>query len=318
MRSVQLYFLVFLSFLFLTVGCGGGGGGSSAPPAAVIHAPGISNLQFSPSTTTKGAGGGAISVTGSFNFTDSGGDLTGFTITNYYSNGQVASAATVPISGTGGVTVGSVALYLNVATTVADNFRFEAYATDTAGSKSNLLSGTFLITDNTPTTHPPSISNFQFTPASVTQGSSGGYASVIGKFNFIDAGGDMLTATFTFYNSAGAITGTNTGSISGIAGITSGWVQSTFTASTSSAGSLRMDVYTTDSKGSNSNTLSQVFIISPAASATPTGESESAITTKSGVGYQFMTVQGAWLISNTPPTSGDTMEIQANSSTLIK
>ena len=311
----RIVYTISIGIFFL--GCGGGGGGSTPPPV-VVHAPGISNLQFSPSSATKGAGGGAVSVTGSFNFTDGGGDLTSFTITNYYSTGQISSSGTFPITGTGGVTVGSIALYLNVATTVADNFRFEAYATDTAGSKSNQLSGNFLITDTTPTTHAPSISNFQFTPASVTQGSGGGTATTVGNFSFTDAGGDMATVTYTFYNTSGVISGTNTGPITGIAGVASGSVQTTFTASTGTVGNLRMDVFTTDNKGSSSNTLSQVFRVVAPTQVTPIIGGECSTGPQLETGYQFMTLQGARLISGVPPTWSDTLKIQGNTSKAIE
>lgn len=313
MRPFSFHNIIFYSCLILIAGCGGGGGGS-APAPVVTHAPGISNLQFSPITTTKGAGGGAISVTGSFDFTDNGGDLTSFTLTSYYSNGQVASGATLPISGTGGAKVGRVALYLNVATTVADLFKFEAYATDAAGSKSNVLSGTFLITDISPAIDAPNISNFQFTPSSVIQGSGGGSVSVVGSFDFTDTAGNLATVTYTFYNTVGIITGTNTGPISGIAGITSGWVKTTFTASTNTVGDLRMDVYTTDSKGSNSNTLSQTFKIMAATPIAPPTEREHITNIKSEPTHPFMTLQGARLITGTPQALGDTIEIQPNSS----
>lgn len=304
--------------------CGGGGGGSAPAPApapappAIVHNPGISNLQFSPTSTTKGSGGGAISVGGSFNFTDAGGDMITFTVTSYYSSGTVASTGTIPITGTSGATVGTVSLFLNINTTVSDNFRFEAYATDALGSRSNMLSGAFLITDPPPTFHAPSISNFQFTPSTVTQGAGGGSVSVVGKFNFIDVGGDMTTVTYVFYNSAGAVSGTNTGPISGIAGITSGWVQTSFTASTNSVSTLRMDAYTTDALGSNSNTLSQYFQIVLPGQNTPPAAADVKLGGNNQLEYQFMTLQGAGMFSISTPSLENVEVINVKSSEFIK
>ncbi len=319
MRRISIPQLILSGCLLLMAGCGGGGGGSSTPaPAPVAHPPAISNLQFSPTSSSKGAGGGAISVGGSFNFTDTGGDLIALTVTNYYSTGGVASTGTIPITGASGATVGTTNLYLTINTTVADNFRFEAYATDAAGSKSNILSGTFLITDPLPTTHAPIISNFQFTPSTTPQGSGGGTVAFTGNFNFTDSGGDMTTVTYVYYNSLGVAANTSTGPITGIAGYTSGWVQSSFTGPTANVADYRIDVFTTDGKGSTSNTLSQFFKVVPSAQPPGLIEQNIQVITTNESKTDFMILKGAKVHSNNAPIVEFLDIVKAGSSEVIK
>ena len=65
---------------FLLGGCGGGGGGGGGTP--VNSTPSISNLAFTPVSALHGDGNGSITVTGSLQFVDAGGDLSTLHLTN--------------------------------------------------------------------------------------------------------------------------------------------------------------------------------------------------------------------------------------------
>lgn len=76
-------------------GDGGGGGGS---------APDISNLSFSPTSTTVGSGGGLIPVSGTLDFVDSDGNVSTLTLTIFDSDDNQFESITDPIQGISGLT----------------------------------------------------------------------------------------------------------------------------------------------------------------------------------------------------------------------
>jgi len=76
-------------------GDGGGGGGS---------APDISNLSFSPTSTTVGSGGGLIPVSGTLDFVDSDGNVSTLTLTIFDSDDNQLESSTDPIQGISGLT----------------------------------------------------------------------------------------------------------------------------------------------------------------------------------------------------------------------
>lgn len=132
-----------LSILFLAgflVGCGGGGDGGGGG-----HPPVITNLQFSPASALVNDGGGTIAITGSFDFTDSGGDLARVVITTYDNNNNPLGSITIPVF-LPGVTAGSLFGTITVDTSLPGVFTFAILVYDTAGYTSNALSGTFSVT----------------------------------------------------------------------------------------------------------------------------------------------------------------------------
>jgi len=130
----------FLIIVFTT--CGGGGGSS--------HAPSISNLDFTPGSATLNEGGGTITITGFVDFVDDGGDISSVTIKALDTEGALASDITILVSGAG--TSGTLQGLVSVGTTEAGSYSVEIFCTDSQGSKSNTLSGTFDILESLKTT----------------------------------------------------------------------------------------------------------------------------------------------------------------------
>lgn len=132
-----------LSILFLAVfliGCGGGGDGGGGG-----HAPAISNLQFSPTSVIENDGGGTVAIIGSFDFTDSGGDLDRVVVTTYDNNNNKVGSVNIPAPLTG-VTAGRLTGAITIDTSVTGVFTFSILAFDSAGYTSNSLGGTFSVT----------------------------------------------------------------------------------------------------------------------------------------------------------------------------
>jgi hypothetical protein len=130
-----------LSVLFLAgilLGCGGGGGGGGG------HTPAISNLQYSPASATVDDGGGTVSVSGSFDFTDSGGDLARMVLTTYDANHIEIQSIPIPAP-LPGVTAGTLFGTVTIDTSAPGVFTFTVLLYDSAGNASNLLSGTFSV-----------------------------------------------------------------------------------------------------------------------------------------------------------------------------
>jgi hypothetical protein len=151
MKTTKI-FLLLIAMLFAVAftACGGGdegGGGGNQPP--VDSTPSISNLQYSPSSATLNQGGGAITVYGSYDFIDHGGDLNGgfVTIKVYDQNNNLTSNTSTPFTGDiTGITSGTLGGPVTVNTTVAGIFRFVLQITDGKGNKSNELTGIFTVT----------------------------------------------------------------------------------------------------------------------------------------------------------------------------
>jgi hypothetical protein len=135
---------------------------SNAPVTGIpSHLPVISNLQYSPQTATQNQGSGTVSVTGTINFTDQGGDITTLTINKYNTTGTLLSTNNTPVQNKSGVLSGSIGTTGNFNTATVENYRFEIYVTDLAGNSSNKLFGTFSVTAPPPTSE-ALIGNFKF------------------------------------------------------------------------------------------------------------------------------------------------------------
>jgi hypothetical protein len=132
----KLTHILMVSFL---IGCGGGGGDGGG------HPPVISNLQISPTSVMVNAGGGTVGVTGSFDFTDSGGDLTQVVLTTYDNNHTQVGSITIPVSAPG-ITASQAYGTVIIDTSVPGNFTFTILVYDSAGNTSNSLTGIFSVT----------------------------------------------------------------------------------------------------------------------------------------------------------------------------
>jgi hypothetical protein len=115
------------------------------PGDPILNAPLISNLNYSPTSATLNSGGGTVTVTGSFNFTDADGNLSTVTWTVFDTLGNQIGSYTETITGAAGVTSGTISFIINGDTTESGNFSLNVYVTDITGLHSNTLSGTFLV-----------------------------------------------------------------------------------------------------------------------------------------------------------------------------
>ncbi len=139
----NLYFAIVLGAAALC-GCGGGSGGG----VSVDSTPSISNLQFSPSSALQYDGNGMMTATGTFDFSDSGKDL----MTAYLTS---SSGATVlaSLAAASGQSSGTLQGTVQVDTTTLGQYTFQLYVTDSAGKRSNTLTGTFDINPNDTGSH---------------------------------------------------------------------------------------------------------------------------------------------------------------------
>ena len=138
MKSLKAIFHALLSAtaFALLASCGSGGGGPT-PPAKV--APAISNLSYSPSSAYVSSG--PLNFSGQFDFTDADGDLASVTLTIFDAAGTTVNTLTQTISGTEGLTGGSVQGVVTALLANPGSYTLQIYVTDAAGLRSNLLSG---------------------------------------------------------------------------------------------------------------------------------------------------------------------------------
>jgi hypothetical protein len=135
-------FIASLLFLLGLAACGGGGGGEE--PA---HPPSISNLRYSPATALQ-APNGTVTISGTFDFTDAGGDIASIRLV---SSGGVD--LTMPTSALSGSKSGTGIGTFIVSADRIGRYTFELWATDSRGSSSNRLAGTFeVLPDDTANT----------------------------------------------------------------------------------------------------------------------------------------------------------------------
>ncbi len=113
------------------------GGAPAATP------PSISNLSYSP--TMLGETSGTITVNGSIDFNDSGGDLATVTLAVADPSGKQLSSNTSPIQGAAGVTSGTIAGSVQITAAGVVIYTIKVSVTDSGGSHSNTLSGPFQI-----------------------------------------------------------------------------------------------------------------------------------------------------------------------------
>jgi hypothetical protein len=100
---------------------------------------------FSPASVILNEGGGTVTIEGSFDFTDSGGDLDRVVVTTYDNNHVQIGSVTIPAP-LPGVTAGRLFGALTVDTSIQGVFTFQVVVYDSTGSASNTLAGTFTVT----------------------------------------------------------------------------------------------------------------------------------------------------------------------------
>jgi len=137
-----IMFIMILAIAFLFTGCGGGGGGGGGSSSDI---PVLSNLIYSPTSTTFRSGGGTTTVSVSVDFSDSGGNLSTLSASVYDSTGRLIDSITDPFLDAQGITSDTILIWADIDTTAVGKFTFQIYVTDTNGSSSNVLSGVFEI-----------------------------------------------------------------------------------------------------------------------------------------------------------------------------
>jgi N-acetylneuraminic acid mutarotase len=115
------------------------------PPAS--SKPSISSLQFSPTQAYLNSGNATL--TGSFNFSDAGGDLSTVTLVTFNESGAETGRKTESINNAMGLTTGVIGVSTTLSTQVLGNFPFQVYVTDAHGFSSNVLLGTFKVIEET-------------------------------------------------------------------------------------------------------------------------------------------------------------------------
>jgi len=145
MRNQYIMLLVISLALSMSLfGCSSEGGGTSTPTQVT---PSIAGLQYSPSAAYVNSGGGTTTVSGTINFADPNGNLATLTVTVFDSTGKQVSSSTNPISGVSGVTAGTIGISGTISTAVSGQFMFQIFVTDATGHDSNILAGTFNVSD---------------------------------------------------------------------------------------------------------------------------------------------------------------------------
>ncbi|MDP1989477.1 MAG: hypothetical protein Q8K00_00515 [Syntrophales bacterium] len=163
---ISIIFCLMITALFLS-GCGGGGDDppptTTTPPPVTVptsHAPVISNLQYSPQTATQNQGNGTVTIIGTINFTDQGGDVKTAVVNRYNAQGVLLGTGTGPLSNLSGVTSGSTTAAGDISTANVGVFTIEVYVIDAVGNSSNKLTGAFTVT--APAASDTLIGNFKF------------------------------------------------------------------------------------------------------------------------------------------------------------
>ena len=119
-----------LASMLLIGACGGDGGGS------IDSTPAIANLRISPASALQ-LPGGTVTVTGTIDFTDAGGDASMLHLTT-----SAGANLSIPVS-LPGVTSGTIVGDFAVSVDQAGHYTFDVWLVDAAGNSSNHLTGSF-------------------------------------------------------------------------------------------------------------------------------------------------------------------------------
>lgn len=107
----------------------------------------------------------------------------------------------------------------------------------------------------------PSISNLSYSPSTAYVNDGGGQIDIFGTFDFVDPDGNLDSLTIIVQDSGGQNVQSETITISGVSGLTSGTIQGAIAITTSMAGNFTVQIYVTDTIGFRSNTIEFVFKI---------------------------------------------------------
>ena len=107
----------------------------------------------------------------------------------------------------------------------------------------------------------PAISNLGLSPSTANQYDDDGQKSVSCSFDFTDDVGDVSTATVVIYDPQGVKIAEETVPLEGGEGITSGYVNITLLADTTSSGVFVFEFFVNDQKGLQSNRISGNFTV---------------------------------------------------------
>jgi len=173
MKTFKQAFGVWLLLVLMAGLIGGCGGGDSSDSNS---APTISDLNFSPNAVFVNSGGGQVDVSGTFTFTGANGGVASITLVVVDSSGNTISSDTIPVTDGTGLTSGTIGGQVTVGTTTVGTFTIRVSLMDMTGLRSNVLSGSFIISES------PWISKAPM-PHARTQfavAASGGRAYVVG------------------------------------------------------------------------------------------------------------------------------------------
>jgi hypothetical protein len=137
----KILFPILWGLLLSALSCGGGGT-SSGGDASDDSKPVISNLTASVSQLTLNQGGGNVSASLAFDFTDGGGDLATLTVYGYARTGSSSINA---IQGLSGITSGHLSVTVTFSTVMRGTYSYGVYVTDNGGRQSNWLTGTYTV-----------------------------------------------------------------------------------------------------------------------------------------------------------------------------
>ena len=155
-RYKSIFIAAILFLIILLSGCAGGGtevgnpassDSNSTPAGSETTPPSILNLIYFPASATYETGGGEIIFTGSVDFEDQGGDVSYIIIDIIDSDNNQVEQITEPIEGFSGQTSGTVDFTITIPIESPDTYTFEVYIMDESDNESNILTGTFSVTD---------------------------------------------------------------------------------------------------------------------------------------------------------------------------
>ena len=106
----------------------------------------------------------------------------------------------------------------------------------------------------------PSISNLTFSPTFVFVDEGGGQTEIVGSIDFADPDGDLASFVLDVFDDSGQLVANVSQAVSA-SGITAGTLQGTVTIGTTNVGDFNINVYVTDSRSAQSNTLTGQFRI---------------------------------------------------------
>jgi hypothetical protein len=243
-------------FAVLVVACGGDDD-APAPSVQTVHPPSISNLRYTPTATLQVAGG-SVTITGTFDFTDAGGDIASVRIAS--SGGADATTTTPQLQG---VSAGTVVGEVIVSIDKVGKYTFEVWVSDSRGTASNKLTGTFEVMAQPvlPTDHAPAIVSLRTSPSFVYQ-ALGQTQVVKASVDFVDSGGDLVA--FRLVGSWGV---DQLEPIPELNGVASGIATFQFSVPIDQAVTHTIGVWAVDGRGAVSNQLAgtvQVLASNPA------------------------------------------------------